>query len=608
MKSPTLAPSFAAAGHSRFRVPLVVLLALHVSGLVSAQSSAPAVPVIVGISPDSGRPNDGVTNVTNPNLDGTAEPNVTITVLTFANSSVVGTTTSDASGTWSLPIQINPAAVGAYYYVAKATNSAGVSSGTSATFQVYYGSSPDIFLNLRRAEVGKAVDIDVGGGVVGGTWPTGYDVTVSGLPPGLTFTGGSNGGHITGTPTTPGAYRVTVAVLNGGGSVQKTNTVWITAASATPSPLQSTDIGTTVAGSTSSSGGATTVAGSGADIWGAADGFHFHAQALNGDGTITARLVSLQNTFGWAKAGVMIRESMAVNAANVFVAGTPDHGIVTQYRNANGDGTGQIAGPAVGTPRWLRLTRKGTTFTGASSADGVTWTSFEPITVAAMSVNAYVGLAVTSHADGTLCSAVFDNITINGATTTPPPPPPPPSSWSFADIGAITVAGSNVSSGNTITIRGSGSDVWDNADACRFVWLTRTGDGVVEAKIASMQDTNSWAKAGVMIRESNDPGARNVYLALTPSWNGIIAQARTATGSSTTGVAGPGVTAPYWLRVARAGNTFTASASGDGMTWQTITTFQVAMNATANFGFAVTSHDTTKLNEAVFSDPFVGTR
>jgi regulation of enolase protein 1 (concanavalin A-like superfamily) len=588
----------------------MVLLALQVSALVWAQTSAPAVPAIVGISPDTGRPNDGVTSVTNPNLDGTAEPNVTITVLT-ASSTVVGTTTSDASGTWSLPIQINPAAVGAYNYVAKATNSAGVSSGTSPTFQVYYGTSPDILLNFRRAEVGKAVDIDVGNAVIGGTWPTGYDVTVAGLPPGLTFTGGANGGHITGTPTTPAAYRVTVSVLNGGGSVQKTTTVWITPASTptAPAPFQSTDIGTTVAGSTSSSGGTTTVAGSGADIWSMADGFRFHAQALNGDGTITARLVSLQNTSGWAKAGVMIRESMAVNAANVFVAGTPDHGIVTQFRNANGDGTGQLAGPAVGAPRWLRLTRKGTTFTGASSADGVTWTSFEAINITGMSPNAYVGLAVTSHADGALCSAVFDNITINGSTASPPPPTQPPvASWSFADVGATGVVGSNVSSGNTITIRGSGSDVWDNADACRFVWQTRTGDGVVETRVASLQDTSSWAKAGVMIRESNDPGARNVYLAMTPSWNGIIAQARTAAGGSTTGVAGPGITPPYWLRVARSGNTFTASASTDGTTWQTITTFQVAMNATANFGFAVTAHDNTKLNEAVFSDPFVGTR
>ena len=49
----------------------------------------------------------------------------------------------------------------------------------------------------------------------------------------------------------------------------------------------------------------------GADIWGTADQFHFAYKQLSGNGSITAKVVSVSNTDAWAKAGVMIRETLA---------------------------------------------------------------------------------------------------------------------------------------------------------------------------------------------------------------------------------------------------------------------------------------------------------
>ena len=77
-----------------------------------------------------------------------------------------------------------------------------------------------------------------------------------------------------------------------------------------PSPWADGDIGAVgFAGSASYSGGAFTVAGSGADIWSVSDQFHFVHQVLSGDGQITARVVSVQKTNDYAKVGVMIRQS-----------------------------------------------------------------------------------------------------------------------------------------------------------------------------------------------------------------------------------------------------------------------------------------------------------
>jgi hypothetical protein len=45
-------------------------------------------------------------------------------------------------------------------------------------------------------------------------------------------------------------------------------------------------------------------AGRGADIWGNADAFHALLTTLSGDGSITARVKSIQRVDDWSKAGV----------------------------------------------------------------------------------------------------------------------------------------------------------------------------------------------------------------------------------------------------------------------------------------------------------------
>jgi regulation of enolase protein 1 (concanavalin A-like superfamily) len=193
--------------------------------------------------------------------------------------------------------------------------------------------------------------------------------------------------------------------------------------------------------------------------------------------------------------------------------------------------------------------------------------------------------------------------TVTATTTTAPAP-----TWAFRDIGAVGVAGSNNSIGNTIAISGSGSDIWDRADAFRFVYRAWTGDGVVEAHITSMDNTSEWAKAGVMIRETLDANAKNAFLCLTPSSHGALAQSRQSAGEITNQTQGPFANAPYWVRLVRTGNDFHRYFSADGVNWIDHGYYVIPMATTVYFGFAVTSHDNARLNTAVFSDPFVGTR
>ncbi|HKS36359.1 MAG TPA: PA14 domain-containing protein, partial [Verrucomicrobiae bacterium] len=177
-----------------------------------------------------------------------------------------------------------------------------------------------------------------------------------------------------------------------------------------PKPWASQDIGAVgVAGSSSYSTGNWTVSGSGADIWGNADEFRYVHQTATGDCEIIARVTGVQNIDPWAKAGVMVRESLSANAKHAFMCLTPGNGLAFQRRTATGGISENTSGGAATAPRWVRVVRSGSTFTGYQSADGLAWTTVGSATIT-MTAGVYIGLAVTSHNDAVLNSSTFDNV------------------------------------------------------------------------------------------------------------------------------------------------------------------------------------------------------
>jgi hypothetical protein len=173
-----------------------------------------------------------------------------------------------------------------------------------------------------------------------------------------------------------------------------------------------------------------------------------------------------------------------------------------------------------------------------------------------------------------------------------------PSPWLDQDIGAVGVAGSASDSGGTFTILGAGADIWGAADAFHFAYQSLTGDGSIVAHVTGLGATNTWAKAGVMIRETLN--ANSTFAdAIVTSANGTAFQRRTSTGGTATTTAGPAATVPYWVRIERVGNTFTGSVSTNGTTWTAIGTETIPMAATVFIGLAVTSHDATVTTTAM---------
>jgi hypothetical protein len=170
------------------------------------------------------------------------------------------------------------------------------------------------------------------------------------------------------------------------------------------------------------------------------------------------------------------------------------------------------------------------------------------------------------------------------------------------DIGNVGVAGSAAYSSGTYTINGSGADVWDANDSFNYDYKPLTGDATVTARVASQQDTAAWAKAGVMIRETTAANSTFVFMFVTPS-QGVSLQYRASTGGSAAQQAEVfGLTAPYWVRLVRAGNTFTGYVSADGVSWTQVGSVSVTMPSSVMEGLAVTSHNNSQLNTSTFDN------
>jgi hypothetical protein len=167
-----------------------------------------------------------------------------------------------------------------------------------------------------------------------------------------------------------------------------------------------------------------TLSGGGADIWNAADEFRFAFKPLTGNGTMVAKVDSLVNTDPWAKAGVMIRESLEPGARFAAVYATPGSGVRYQARLLNaGAAVSDTAvitpeQTALRTPVWVKIERTGSTFNGYYSTNGVQWTAmtWNPQTIN-MATSVYIGLAATSHNVNAVTTAEFSNVATTGGVS-----------------------------------------------------------------------------------------------------------------------------------------------------------------------------------------------
>lgn len=184
------------------------------------------------------------------------------------------------------------------------------------------------------------------------------------------------------------------------------------------------------------------------------------------------------------------------------------------------------------------------------------------------------------------------------------------------DIGATKLVGSRSFAQGSFVLKGAGHDIWGRADSFHFSHLWWDGDGQMVARVLSLQQTDPWAKVGLMIREGLRADSRYVMVALTPT-NGVSFQHRTETGGpssealrnerislneSNEGLATGRPTVPYWIKLDRRGNRFTAYCSTDGNLWEWIGTARLDLPQQLYLGLAISSHNPDKSCEAILDN------
>jgi hypothetical protein len=174
-----------------------------------------------------------------------------------------------------------------------------------------------------------------------------------------------------------------------------------------------------------------------------------------------------------------------------------------------------------------------------------------------------------------------------------------PGGWSDQDIGSVAQAGSAASCSSSFIVQASGNDIWGSADAFHFASTSLAGDGSLVARVVAVQNTDPWAKAGLMMRNDTTAGSIFADLFVTPG-NGVSFQWRaTANGGCNSTTVG-GITAPVWLKLTRSGTNFMGYYGMDGLHWTLVASNGINMASSVRAGLALTAHNNSALTVAGF--------
>jgi hypothetical protein len=174
-----------------------------------------------------------------------------------------------------------------------------------------------------------------------------------------------------------------------------------------------------------------------------------------------------------------------------------------------------------------------------------------------------------------------------------------PSPWATRDMGDVGTAGAvfRTSSGFRYFINGSGDGIGGTEDAFRYFYTRIGGDGSIEAQVVLLENRGPESAAGVLMRTSVlNANAPMVAMVLTPA--GASFRYRTSAGGPTTTVTASG-SVPRWVRLVRAGNTFTGEISTNGTNWTQVGSVNLSWSNTY-LGKAVTSGVKGVFSEACF--------
>lgn len=177
---------------------------------------------------------------------------------------------------------------------------------------------------------------------------------------------------------------------------------------------------------------------------------------------------------------------------------------------------------------------------------------------------------------------------------------PLPTRWTSQDIGNTGVPGSACYDSDIFTLNGSGNDIGGTNDALHFAQKTLVGDGEFDARVVSMDNSDPANKSGIMIRETLSSGSKSVFIGLTSGSGATFGYRSTTDGNTTVVNSSNTIAPPYWIRLIKSGEVYSAYISPDGTNYSALGTAVNAGFGTNPLyaGLAITSHNNNELSTA----------
>src|SRR6266404_3620009 len=314
--------------------------------------------------------------------------------------------------------------------------------------------------------------------------------------------------------------------------------------------------------------------------------------ASQGYNTVTFNGTTAYPT-SWTASGIVVPVPSGATNGNVVVnvAGVPSNG--ANFTVTTGPGITEIyprSGP-IGTAVRIAGVNFGST-PGTVSLNGTT-------------------ASTTTWADNTIIAIVPSGatsgpfvITVNGQTlyTLPFPISSLPPGWMDQDIGAAAITGNANFANGVFTVSASGQGVYNSSDILNFVYQPLSGDGSIVARVVSSSAYTP--QAGVMIRETFDPGSKEAVAQYSPNQSYLFSRATAGTMPAyQTDGSLPSGNHLYWMKLTRTGNSFAAYDSMDGIHWTQIgSSVTITMATNVYIGLLFSNGNNSSLGTANFDN------
>lgn len=175
--------------------------------------------------------------------------------------------------------------------------------------------------------------------------------------------------------------------------------------------------------------------------------------------------------------------------------------------------------------------------------------------------------------------------------------------WQQTNIGKVGLEGTAKTYNGEFILEAAGKDKWGNADQLLYVHQSLTGDGEIVAQIQSLQEVNQYSKAGLLMRDALEPGSKIAAVSIYASDNTTFTFRRTSESTYSEVSNNDMVSTPYWLKLKRQDNVFTAYKSEDATTWQAVfNPVSIDMQDPIFIGIYASANSDNELCTAIFNE------